>query len=212
MRRIPDKTPDRASNRAPNRAVFLDRDGTVNVEKDYLIDPREFAFIPGVPAAIAQLKQAGYLVVIATNQSGIARGYFTHSQVEHLHQYLQTELKKYQTAVDAFYLCPHHPTAGSGEFTCTCACRKGEPGMLLQAAAELNIDLSRSYMVGDKSADLQAGISAGCHPVLVRTGYGEQTLKQAQTTAWLEGGVIDVCADLAAAAHLILARGCAHEV
>ncbi len=192
---------------APNKAVFLDRDGTVNVEKNYLIDPREFAFIPGVPEAIFQLKQAGYLVVIVTNQSGIARGHFTHSQVTHLHQYMQSELQKHHTLIDAFYLCPHHPTAGSGEFTRTCTCRKGKPGMLLQAAAELNIDLGRSYMVGDKAADLKAGISAGCHPILVRTGYGEQALKQAQTTRWLEDGDIEVCADLAEAARLILAQG-----
>ncbi|MDY0212091.1 MAG: D-glycero-beta-D-manno-heptose 1,7-bisphosphate 7-phosphatase [Desulfuromonadaceae bacterium] len=193
-------------NRALNKAVFLDRDGTVNIEKNYLIDPRDFTFIPGVPEAIFQLKQAGYLVVLATNQSGIARGYFTHCQVERLHQYLQSELEKHHTAIDAFYLCPHHPTAGTGEFTGICECRKGKPGMLLQAAAELNIDLDRSYMIGDKAADMKAGISAGSHPILVRTGYGEQTLKQAQTTEWLERGVIDVCADLGAATRLILAR------
>ncbi|MDD2558251.1 MAG: D-glycero-beta-D-manno-heptose 1,7-bisphosphate 7-phosphatase [Desulfuromonadaceae bacterium] len=199
--------PDRTSHKGLHKAVFLDRDGTVNVEKNYLIDPCEFVFIPGVPEAIYQLKQAGYLVVLVTNQSGIARGYFTHSQVAHLHQHLQTELKKHHTAIDAFYLCPHHPTAGDGVFTCACSCRKGEPGMLLQAAAELDIDLGSSYMVGDKLADLKAGLSVGCHPVLVQTGYGDQTLQQAQVAAWNERGSIDVCVDLVAAARLILARG-----
>ncbi len=194
-----------ASTKPTNRAVFLDRDGTVNIEKNYLIDPRDFAFIPRVPESISQLKRAGYLVVLVTNQSGIARGYFTPNQVDLLHQHLQAELKKYDTKIDAFYMCPHHPTEGDGEFTCACTCRKGKPGMLLQAAAELHIDLGSSYMVGDKIADLKAGISAGCHPILVRTGYGEQTLKLAQTTTWLERGVIDVCADLAVATQLILA-------
>ncbi len=153
-------------------AIFLDRDGTINVEKEYLHRVEDFAFIPGAPEAIRRLKEAGFLIVVVTNQSGVARGYFPVSAVEKLHRHLQDELAQYGTAVDAFYLCPHHPREGVGEYRIDCACRKGHPGMLLQAAADLAIDLKNSWMVGDKAADIEAGERAGCTPLLVLTGYG----------------------------------------
>lgn len=187
-------------------AVFLDRDGTINIEKDYLIEPREFAFVPGAPEAIRALKRAGFLVVVVTNQSGIARGYFSAAQVERLHTYMQNQLQGYFTHVDAFYMCPHHPSVGNGPLTGVCKCRKGEAGMLYQAAHDLNIDLATSYMVGDKVADLEAGFGAGCHPILVRTGYGDKTLEDPGVCRWKENGQIEVCADLRAAAQHILRR------
>lgn len=156
-------------------AIFLDRDGTINVEKDYLYRVDEFEFIPGVPEAIARLNGAGYLVVVVTNQSGVARGYYTLADVERLHRHLNDLLAPCGASVDAFYVCPHHPTAGEGDFRCDCDCRKGEPGLLLQAAAEHGIDLARSFMIGDKRADLEAGGRAGCRALLVRTGYGART-------------------------------------
>lgn len=189
-----------------HRAVFLDRDGTINVEKDYLVDKRDFAFIPGAPEAIRLLKRAGFLVVVVTNQSGIARGYFSPVQVERLHTYMQSQLQGYFTNVDAFYICPHHPSAGNGPFTRACKCRKGEPGMLFQAAQDLNIDLASSYMVGDKIADLEAGLGAGCHPILVRSGYGDETCREPVVQTWLETGRISLCDDLPAAAEHILAQ------
>lgn len=154
------------------RAVFLDRDGTINVEKDYLFRPSDFEFIPGAPQAIARLKQAGFLVIVVTNQSGVARGYFTENEVHCLHDYIQRELNRFDCAIDAFYLCPHHPEHGQGTYKIDCSCRKGQPGMLLQAASDHGIDLSRSFMVGDKIADVEAGRAAGCRAILVRTGYG----------------------------------------
>lgn len=178
-------------------AVFLDRDGTINVERDYLHRIEDFAFIPGAPQAIRRLKDAGFLVVVVTNQSGVARGYFPETAVEELHRHLQRELGRVGAGIDAFYLCPHHPHAGIGDYRIECACRKGSPGMLLQAAAEHHIDLGASWMVGDKAADIEAGRRAGCTPLLVLTGYGEE-----------ENGKIDPqiarCADLAAAADYIL--------
>jgi D-glycero-D-manno-heptose 1,7-bisphosphate phosphatase len=188
-------------------AVFLDRDGTINIEKDYLVDPREFAFVPGAPEAIRALKRAGFLVVVVTNQSGIARGYFSAAQVERLHTYMQSQLQGYFTHVDAFYMCPHHPSAGNGPFTGACKCRKGEPGMLFDAARDLNIDLATSYMVGDKFADLEAGLGAGCHSILVRTGYGDKTCEKPAVQKWQESERIAVCDDLPAAARYILALG-----
>lgn len=180
-------------------AIFLDRDGTINEEKDYLHRIEDFAFIPGAPEAIRRLKEAGYRVIVVTNQSGVARGYFPREDVDRLHQHIQRELTKIGTAVDAFYLCPHHPEKGRGEFKVDCDCRKGRPGMLLQAAAEHGIDLEASWMVGDKRADLEAGRAAGCRSLLVRTGYGEEELVKG--VGALAEAVVD---DLSAAADYIL--------
>jgi D-glycero-D-manno-heptose 1,7-bisphosphate phosphatase len=181
------------------KAVFLDRDGTINEEKDYLFRPEEFAFIPGAPEAIARLKNAGFLVIVVTNQSGVARGYFGIDDVRRLHEHLQRQLAAIGTTIDGFYLCPHHPAHGVGEYRTECDCRKGRPGMLLQAAAEHGIDLRRSYMVGDKLADVEAGQAAGCQPILVLTGYGRSEAGK------LSGGEVPVVADLSAAADYILA-------
>jgi D-glycero-D-manno-heptose 1,7-bisphosphate phosphatase len=161
------------TGKAAHRAVFLDRDGTVNIEKHYLFRPEEFELFPGVPESIRRLNQAGFLVIVVTNQSGVARGYFSLTDVEDLHRHLQAELALYGAHVDAFYVCPHHPDHGQGEFRIDCDCRKGAPGMLLQAAKEYAIDMPRSFMVGDKPADIEAGLAAGCTPLLVLTGYGQ---------------------------------------
>lgn len=173
------------------RAVFLDRDGTINVERDYLFRVEDFEFIEGAPEAIRSLREAGYLVVVVTNQSGVARGYFGLDDVERLHRHLQRGLARFGTAVDAFYVCPHHPRFGE-----ECDCRKGSPGMLLRAAEEHRIDLGSSFMVGDKAADIEAGQRAGCTSLLVLTGYG------ATEAAALEE--VSSFADLAAAADFII--------
>ena len=154
------------------RAVFLDRDGTVNVEKEYLHRTEEFEFIADAPDAIRLLKKAGFLVIIVTNQSGIGRGFFDEAAVHRLHRYMDEELSRFGAAVDAYYLCPHHPLHGIGEYRRECGCRKPLPGMLLEAADDFSIDLTASYIIGDKMADVEAGLAAGCRPLLVRTGYG----------------------------------------
>ena len=159
-------------------AVFLDRDGTINAEKNYLYRIEAFEFIPGTQEAIRRLKDAGYLVVVVTNQSGVARGYYTLQDVDRLHDHIQSELKRYGASIDEFYCCPHHPTAGIGEYLKDCDCRKGAPGMLLQAAVDLGIDLGLSFIIGDKPADIEAGRAAGCQALLVLTGYGEKTREE----------------------------------
>ena len=156
-----------------NRAIFLDRDGTINVEKEYLINPSDFELLPDVSNALQKLQNAGFLLVIVSNQSGVARGYFTESQVDELHQSMEKRLEPFGVTFDGIYFCPHHPTSGQGEYLCDCECRKGKPGMLLKAAKELQIDLSQSFMIGDKLADIQAGHAAGCKTFLVKTGYGK---------------------------------------
>lgn len=154
------------------RAVFLDRDGTINVEKDYLHRIEEFDFIPGAPEAIRKFNDAGYLVVVVTNQSGIARGYYTEEDVDNLHSHISKELERRTGArVDAWMYCPHHP-GGKGSYALPCTCRKPLPGMLRDAARRLNISLVSSIMIGDKRSDIEAALAAGCKPVLVRSGYG----------------------------------------
>jgi D-glycero-D-manno-heptose 1,7-bisphosphate phosphatase len=151
-------------------AVFLDRDGTINAEQGYLYRVEECRFLPGVKEAVKRLNGAGFLVVVVTNQSGIARGYYSEADLEKLHQYMENEFAVAGARIDGWYYCPHHPDFPDDSEVCDC--RKPLPGMLLAAAEELGIDLSSSWMVGDKSADVEAGIAAGCKPILVRTGYG----------------------------------------
>ena len=183
-----------------NRAVFLDRDGTINIESHYLIDPADFRFIPGAPHSLKQLQNAGFLLVVITNQSGIARGYFSQEQVDRLHEHMKALLAEHGVQLAGIYICPHHPEAGTGEYRQHCDCRKGKPGNLLRAAEDLDIDLSRSYMIGDKLEDIAAGFAAGCSPVLVKTGYGNRALEQAEAMG------AQVTEDLNSAAQFILSR------
>src|SRR6266704_6087256 len=143
------------------RAVFLDRDGTINIEKEYLYQIAEFEFIPGAEEAIRLLNQAGILVVVVTNQSGVARGFYTEDDVENLHRHIAHELELFGAHINAWLYCPHHP-AGKGSYALPCMCRKPLPGMLNAAAARYGIDLENSTMIGDKLADIEAGDAAGC--------------------------------------------------
>ena len=167
----PHPSPLTPHKKTARRAVFLDRDGTLNVEKDYLYRIEDFEFIPGVPEALKRLQDAGFLLVVVTNQSGVARGYYTLEDVDILHHHMCEELERFGVKIDGIYVCPHHPTEGVAPYRQDCACRKGQPGMLLRAAEDLHIDLSRSFMVGDKASDVLAGISAGCTACLVESGY-----------------------------------------
>jgi D-glycero-D-manno-heptose 1,7-bisphosphate phosphatase len=153
------------------KAVFLDRDGTVNEEVGYLRDLSMLTLIPGVGRAIKKLNDAGFLVVLVTNQSGVARGYFPESLVAEAHGRLEGLLSKDDARLDAVYYCPHHPTAGTTMHTRVCDCRKPGTGLIDQAARDLAIDVSRSYMVGDKWSDVELGHRAGATSILVRSGF-----------------------------------------
>ncbi|MBR1810084.1 MAG: HAD-IIIA family hydrolase [Clostridia bacterium] len=156
------------------RAVFLDRDGTVNVYKGLITDPQALELIPGAAAAIRRMNKAGYLVVIITNQPVIARGDCTLAELRRIHDRLETLLGAQGAYIDGLYFCPHYPEPGFPgeilEYKIKCDCRKPAPGMLLRAAEELHIDLSASYMVGDNPIDAEAGINAGCKPIFLRCG------------------------------------------
>lgn len=157
-------------------AVFLDRDGTINVEAGYIHQVEDLHLMPGAGAAIRRLNQAGVPVVLATNQSGPARGYYPESHVHALHARLTALLAAEGAHLDALYYCPHLPDGTVPELSGPCRCRKPEPGMLEDAACDLAIDLKRSYMVGDKATDVEVGHRAGAKAVLLRSGYGERVL------------------------------------
>jgi D-glycero-D-manno-heptose 1,7-bisphosphate phosphatase len=152
-------------------AIFLDRDGTINVDHGYVHEIDNFQFIDGVIDACRELKKMGFALVLVTNQSGIARGMFSEDQFMYLTEWMDWSLADRDVDFDGIYFCPHHPEAAVEEYRQVCDCRKPQPGMLLQAQRELNIDMAASYMVGDKPEDMQAAIAAGVGTkVLVRTG------------------------------------------
>ena len=155
------------------RAVFLDRDGTVNEEVHFLSQPDQIELLPTVASTISKLNQSGIAIVVVTNQSGVARGYIPEKQLDVIHTRLSHLLAEQNALIDGIYYCPHHPTEGIGQYHVDCDCRKPMPGMLLRAARELNLDLTRSLMIGDRISDLEAGANAGCQTALVRTGYGQ---------------------------------------
>jgi D-glycero-D-manno-heptose 1,7-bisphosphate phosphatase len=177
------------------RAVFLDRDGTINEEMGYINHLQRFRLLPGSAAAIARLNQAGLKVVVATNQSGVTREYFPASLIGQVHDLMRELLAQQQARVDAIYICQHAPDAG-------CACRKPRPGLLHQAAADLHLDLARSYVVGDRFKDVQLAAAVGAKGILVLTGYGRGELENYQGERLSEPDYI--AADLLDAAVWIL--------
>ena len=156
----------------PRAAVFLDRDGTINEQMGYINHLSRFVLLPGVVAAIRRLNQAGVPVVVVTNQSGLARGYFPPALLDQVHAEMRQRLAEGGARVDGVYVCPHHPEAREERYRRACGCRKPRPGLLERAARELGLDLARSYMVGDRYSDVATGAAAGCRTVLVLTGYG----------------------------------------
>jgi D-glycero-D-manno-heptose 1,7-bisphosphate phosphatase len=156
-------------------ALFLDRDGTINVETGYPRDFAEIQIYPGSFAAIRAARAAGFAVVVVTNQSGVGRGYLDEAALNELHRRLAAALAAGGAPVEAIYYCPHHERAGLGPYKIACDCRKPAPGLALRAARDLDLDLSASYMVGDKVEDVRFGLAAGATPVLVRTGYGRDS-------------------------------------
>jgi histidinol-phosphate phosphatase family protein len=151
--------------------VFLDRDGTINVEVEYLDDPARCQLLPRVGEAIACLNRKGFLVIVVTNQAGVGRGRFPIEAIGPVHARLDELLAPVHAHIDGYYFCPHHPDD-------RCHCRKPLPGMIHEAAAAHSIDLSRSFMIGDKCSDVGAGVAAGCAAGLVLTGYGPTQLAE----------------------------------
>ncbi len=154
-----------------NKAVFLDRDGTVTEEVGYLSDLTMLRLLPGAGTAIRKLNQAGFKVILVTNQSGVARGLFPEALVQEAHARLAKMLEQEGAQLDGIYYCPHHPHAGATHYTRICDCRKPETGLIDRAVNELAIDLNQSVMVGDKWIDVELGQKAGMKSILVGTGF-----------------------------------------
>ena len=181
------------------QAVFLDRDGVITREPPYYAhEISHLEIVPGAAAAIRRLNEHGFLVVVVSNQAGIARGYYREADMLSFNRAMEDRLAVAGACIDAFYFCPHHPEAGLGELLQDCQCRKPKPGMLLKAGRDLGIDLGRSFMVGDRATDIEAGRRAGCQTLLVLTGHGAEELKTGTTAG------DNVAEDLAGAVELIL--------
>ena len=149
------------------KAVFFDRDGTINKEKDYVYRIEDFEFLPGIPEKIKEYNDEGYKVIVVTNQAGIARGYYSEEEMHTLHRHINDRLAAIGAHIDAFYFCPHHP-----DITGPCQCRKPEPGMIKQAIHDFNIDVTQSLLYGDKPWDIEAGRRCGIKSILLRTNAG----------------------------------------
>jgi len=161
-------------------AVFLDRDGTINEEVNYLDNLSELRLIPGAGEGIRLLNQAGFPVVVITNQSGVARGFFPMAFVETVHQRMSEMLRERGASIDAFYFCPHHPEAGRPPLNKKCQCRKPGTGMIRMASSQLDLDIPASIMVGDSLSDLKTAWNSGMRSILVLTGHGRKTLENLQ--------------------------------
>ncbi|MFA6265795.1 MAG: HAD family hydrolase [Pseudolabrys sp.] len=149
----------------PRPTAFLDRDGVLNVDRDYVYRVDQLDWIDGVPEAIKLLNSAGYLVIVVTNQSGVARGFYDEAAVGALHGHMRDYLGERSARIDAFYYCPHHPDGKIEGFAIRCDCRKPGAGMLEQAAGDFAIDRGRSFMIGDKDIDVQAAAAFGIRGV-----------------------------------------------
>ena len=163
-----------------SKAVFLDRDGTIIEDSGYVSSPDQIKFIPGAIAAVKQLNEAGYQVVIISNQAGIARGLLSEDMLQTIDKIIHRQILNGGGHIDASYYCPHHPEHGVYPYKQDCDCRKPHPGLIKKAVRDHNIELSGSFMVGDKSSDIETGKRAGVKTVFVRTGHGreeEKTLK-----------------------------------
>lgn len=154
------------------RAVFLDRDGNVCEDVGYLGDPSKLVVFPYAADAVRRINESSMLAILVTNQSGVARGLFGEDAVLRVHDRLERELARGGARLEGIYYCPHHPTIGQPPYRQSCECRKPRPGMLVRAAADHDIDLSQSFVVGDKYSDVRLAHEAGARAVLVRTGYG----------------------------------------
>lgn len=156
------------------KVIFLDRDGTINVEKSYLHKWEDFEFEKNAIEGLKELKNLGYEFIVVTNQSGIGRGYYTEEDLVTLNNQMTKKLKEFGIEILECFYCPHHPEKGIGKYKVDCNCRKPNPGMLLEGIKKYDVDIENSFMIGDKKGDLEAGKKAGLKSILVLTGYGKK--------------------------------------
>jgi D-glycero-D-manno-heptose 1,7-bisphosphate phosphatase len=186
-------------------AVFLDRDGVLIEDVDLLVDPEKIRLLPGAPQALSRLKQHEFLLLVVSNQTVVARGLASETEVRQVHDLVTVQLRAAGApALDGFYFCPHHPQATIASYRRDCTCRKPRPDLLLQAADEHGIDLAASFMVGDRLTDIIAGERAGCRTVQVLCGRHQDPLIVTSEPIDDDVRADYTCADLAAAVNWIL--------
>ncbi len=154
------------------RAVFIDRDGTISEEVGYINHPSRFCLFPFAAAAIKHLNENGWLAIVITNQAGVARGYFSEKMIQTVHEQMARDLQRAGARLDAIYYCSHHPSVGEPPYRFDCDCRKPKPGLISRAAAEFEINLNESWMVGDRHSDIELAGNAGVKSAFVMSGYG----------------------------------------
>jgi len=184
-------------------AVFLDRDGTINEEAGYPSDYSQVKIYPASFEAVSKFNKAGLMTIVITNQSGIGRGLLTEEDLEDIHKKMSSSFAEKKARLDAFYYCPHYELSSTPRYKKVCNCRKPNPGLTLQAAADFDIDLRRSYMVGDKVEDILLGRNIQATPVLVLTGYGRESLPKLKELGLEPAHVAE---DILEAAEWILKR------
>jgi D-glycero-D-manno-heptose 1,7-bisphosphate phosphatase len=158
-------------------AVFLDRDGTINEQRGYINHISRFVLLPRTTEAVRLLNEHGFLAIIVTNQSGVARGYFPIELVNEVHEHLKELLRKEGAYVDGIFFCPHYHRGEVGEYTIECNCRKPRPGLIEKARKNLDIDMAGSYLIGDRVSDIELAKRCNLKGVLVKTGYGKGDLE-----------------------------------
>jgi len=178
-----------------NYAIFLDRDGTINEDPGYLGDPDKLKVFPEAGKALSELKNnLHFKLIVISNQSGIARGLITKEDVELINLKINDVLAADNVSIDAFYYCPHHPDFSSEE---ECSCRKPSPQLIFRASKEHNINLAESYFIGDTISDIQCGLNAGLKTVLVKTGYGKESIsilqKENKIPTFVAENLLDAC-------------------
>ncbi|MEI7640280.1 MAG: HAD family hydrolase [bacterium] len=184
------------------KAVFIDRDGTLIKEAEYASSLKEIKVFQKSFKAVKLLKAAGYKVIIITNQSGVARGYFPETFVKKAHTFITEQFAEKGIKLDAFYYCPHYKDSKIAKYKKVCDCRKPKPGMVLKAKKRFNLDLSASFSMGDKLSDVKLGKNTGMHTILVQTGYGKKEIKKIDKASQPDF----VAKDIAEAVKWILGR------
>lgn len=186
------------------KAVFLDRDGTINMEREYLSRVQDLQLIQGAAHGLTLLRRAGFRLIVVSNQSGVARGFFNEQRVLEINKALAVMLEREGAGIDAWYYCPHHPDSGAPPYRAICPCRKPATGMVDLACREMHVDLSCSFVVGDTMRDMELAWNCGMGSVLVKTGHGMDVI--ADTPADMLSRIDYIAADMLDAAGWIVAH------
>ncbi len=186
------------------RAVFIDRDGTISEEVGYINHPSRFRLFSYAAEAIKHLNDNGWFAMLVTNQAGVARGYFSEEMIQTVHAALNAELDRHGAKLDAIYYCAHHPSVGEPPYRFDCDCRKPKPGLITRAAKDFEIDISESWMVGDRYSDIELARNAGLKSAFVLSGYGRGEWEH-QRGGWTQKPDL-VAENLLEAVQLIVAK------